>query len=159
MATPGLIATQRKKGINSTTWLLSQQKQTILQKFIVGPNALPYQPFKRQRGGEDDPTVRELRDDAVDYNVARSQEWNRLSRKAGGGLRGVFASQSDVRPVLISEREMARMNQRYNPSLALIYTTEGPMQERHPDDQILRNAGKTAQPSREKDLGATGMAK
>jgi len=161
MATEGIRVTMKKRGINAGLYLMSQQKQAILQKVIVGPDALPYQPFKKYRGSDPakEPTVTEQRDDQVDYAIARFTEWVRLENK--GKMRGILTSQNNVHPVLISEREMARLGQRYNPSLGLLYSTEGPMQEKHQDDEILRTQGRVVQPSRVKNtaLGSTGMSK
>ncbi len=99
----------------------------------------------------------EQRRDVVDYAISRNLEWVRLEKR--GGLTGVLTSQYNVHPVLISEREMARLGQRYNPSLGLLYSTEGPMQEKHSEEQILKSAGRVIQPSRVKNgtLGSTGM--
>lgn len=155
MATEGIRQTMIKRGINANTYLMSQQKQSILQKVITGPNALPYQPFKLYRGDSVDATVMEQRRDQADYAIARNTEWNRLTQRSG--LTGMMTSQNNVHPVLISEREMARLNQRFNPSVGLLYSTEGPLQERHRDDEILRSQGKLVQPSRE-HFGATGMS-
>jgi hypothetical protein len=155
MATEGIRQTMRKRGINAGLYLMSQQKQSILQKVIVGPGALPYQPFKKYRNDNTEPSVREQRDDQADYAVERLATWNRLQRKSG--MTGILTSQSDVHPVLISEREMARLNQRFNPSVGLIYSTEGPLQEKHTDENILRGTGRMVQPSRMK-YGSTGMS-
>lgn len=115
-------------------------------------------------------TVMDQRRDQADYAIARNTEWhatltltitltptrrNRLAQRSG--LTGMMTSQNNVHPVLISEREMARLNQRFNPSVGLLYSTEGPLQERHRDDEILRSQGKLVQPSRE-HFGATGMS-
>jgi hypothetical protein len=123
----------------------------------VGPNALPYQPFKKYRQDSDgpQPTVMDQRADVVDYAEQRLLTWNRLASRSG--LTGVTTSQYNVHPVLISEREMARLGQRYNPSLGLLYTTEGPLEERHPDKMILRAAHKREQSSRV-PYGETGMS-
>lgn len=45
---------------------------------------------------------------------------------------------------------------RFNPSVGLLYSTEGPFQERHADDEILRSQGRAVQPSRQR-YGETGM--
>jgi hypothetical protein len=154
MATEGIRQTMYKRGINAQTYLMSQQKQVILQKVIVGPNALPYMPFKRYRG-DNDPTVRTQRHDEVDYAVERNLAWNRLARRSGAT--GMLTAQDNYHPVLISEREMARLGQRFNPSVGLLYSTEGPLQERHADDEILRQTQRQVQPSRVK-FGGTGVA-
>jgi hypothetical protein len=155
MATEGIRATMIKRGINANTYLMSQQKQSILQKVIVGPGALPYQPFKRYRTDGSEPSVMEQRRDQADYAIERFAEWNRLSRRSG--MTGMMTSQSNVHPVLISEKEMARLGQRFNPSLGLLYSTEGPMQERHSDEQILRGATRAGKPTRAQ-FGSTGMS-
>lgn len=145
-------------GLNANLYLMGQQRQTILQKAIVGPGALPYQPFKKYRGNDPDkePSVMSQRADVVDYAVERMRAWNRLARR--NGATSILTSQNDVHPVLISEREMARLGMRFNPSVALIYSTEGPLEERHDDPDILLGAGKNPQPSRQK-YGSTGMSK
>lgn len=155
MATVGIQETMKKRGINANLYLMSQQKQNILQKVLVGPNALPYQPFKRYRKDGSEPTVQEQKDDVADYAVARLLTWTDLARRTG--FSGMMTSQNNVHPVLISEREMARLGQRYNPSLGLLYTTEGPLEERHQDKMILRAAHKREQSSR-LPYGSTGMS-
>ena len=155
MATEGVRQTMRKRGILLSNYVMSQQYQPILQQVIVGPNALPYQPFKRYRGNDPDkePTVQEQRDDIADYCVARLTEYIRLQKK---GIQGsVHVTAATAHPVLYSEREMARQGLRYNPSLALLYSTEGPMQEKHRDEEILAGTHRVLHPI----YGAAGMRK
>lgn len=155
MATEGIRRTMEKRGINANLYLMSQQKQNILQKVLVGPNALPYQPFKKFRQDGSEPTVQEQKTDVADYAIQRLLTWNQLAARSG--FTGVVTSQNNVHPVLISEKEMARIGQRYNPSLGLLYTTEGPLEERHQDKMILRAAHKREQSSR-MPYGSTGMS-
>lgn len=97
----------------------------------------------------------EQRADVCDYATERLLTWNRLAARSG--MTGVLTSQNNVHPVLISEREMAKLGQRYNPSLGLLYTTEGPMEEKHSTPMILRAAHKREQSSRV-PYGQTGMS-
>lgn len=97
----------------------------------------------------------EQRADQCDYAAERLLTWNRLASRSG--MTGVTTAQYNVHPVLISEQEMARLGQRYNPSLGLLYTTEGPLEERHPDKLILRAAHKREQSSRV-PYGQTGTS-
>lgn len=159
MATEGIRQTMRKRGINANLYLMSQHNQSILQQVLTGDPSVPYLPFvKRGRFNPDaEPTVREMRDDVVDYSVARLSDYVRKIKK--GDRTPITVALRDVHPILISEREMARMQQRYNPSLGALYSTEGPMTERHQDEDILRGEHRTLQRRPSLAMGGAGTKK
>lgn len=75
-----------------------------------------------------------MRKEVGDYVLIRTRTQSALRNNANKS--GMTVSNSDIRPTLIHECEMARRGWINNPTLAEIYTTQSISQEQHDEASI-----------------------
>lgn len=135
------------------------QDNALLQTALTGSNAKsPYYPFRYAPDSDMGSNITAQHTDVADYIGARLKAQIELRNNAN--RTGMTTANTDIRPTLISEQEMARRGWLVNPTLAQIYSTENVSQEQHDVDSIAFQTGR-GPPLRQHrvrtDYGSAGM--
>jgi hypothetical protein len=162
MASGGSVAVQdhiRRRGVFNTMQLSGLQDNAILQKELAGSNAkAPYYPWRYSPDSDMGSDITRQHKDVADYIGARVQAQIQLRNNANRS--GMTTANTDIRPTLIAEQEMARRGWLVNPTLAQIYSTESVSQEQHDVDSIAYQTGRGPPVRKHRlrtDYGAPGM--
>jgi hypothetical protein len=81
-----------------------------------------------------------MRNEVGDYILLRARAQAALRNNANKS--GMTTSNSDTRPTLIHEAELARRGWLTNPTLAELYTTQSISQEQHDEQSIAYMTGR-----------------
>ena len=162
MASSGSLAVQdhiRRRGVFNTQQITGQQDNAILQTELSASNAkAPYYPWRYAPNSVMGENITAQHKDVADYIGARIAAQIALRNSANRS--GMTTSNSDIRPTLIAEQELARRGWITNPTLAQIYSTESVSQEQHDVDSIAYQTGR-GPPVRKhrlrQDYGSVGM--
>lgn len=161
MASNGSSAVQdtiTRRGVFNTMALTGFQDGAILQYELAGSNAKsPYFPWRYVPGSDIGDNITRQHRDVADYIGARIKAQVRLRNNANRS--GMTTSNSDIRPVLIAEQELARRGWLTNPTISQIYSTENVSNEEHSPDTIQEKVvrgGSVRKHRVRADYGASG---
>lgn len=124
-----------------TQQLSGLQDNAILQVALAGSNAkAPYFPFKYAPDSEMGLDPARMRRDVADYIYTRVRVQAELRNNANRS--GMTTANTDIRPTLIDESELARRGWLTNPTLTEVYTTQSISQDQHDEKSVAYQTGR-----------------